>query len=187
MSRRREAQKREIISDPVYKSELLARFINSVMRNGKKSIAEKIVYGALDKLQERLGSKLQSYVLTKKVKEEKEEDEGGSESGGSNSQVVLQIFDKALDNVRPTVEARSRRVGGSTYQVPVEVRSSRRTTLAMRWIIEGAAARGEKTMALRLAGELLDALEGRGSAVKKRETAHSMAKANQAFAHFRWN
>ncbi len=182
MSRRREAQKREVIPDPVYKSELLARFINSVMSHGKKSVAEAIVYGALDKMQERLGSKMQGMVRSKK--EEGEGDEGGN---GAGKQIVLQVFDKALDNVRPSVEVRARRVGGSTYQIPVEVRSSRRTTLAMRWIVESASSRGEKTMALRLAAELMDALEGRGAAVKKRETAHSMAKANQAFAHFRWN
>lgn len=182
MSRRREAQKREIIPDPVYKSELLSRFINTVMSHGKKSVAESIVYGALEKLQERLGSKMQSLVHSKK---DRDEDEG--DAGSAGKQIILQVFDRALDNVRPTVEVRARRVGGSTYQIPVEVRPSRRTTLAMRWIVESASSRGEKTMALRLAGELLDALEGRGAAVKKRETAHSMAKANQAFAHFRWN
>ncbi|MBI5447743.1 MAG: 30S ribosomal protein S7 [Gammaproteobacteria bacterium] len=184
MSRRREAQKREIIPDPVYKSELLSRFINTVMSNGKKSVAESIVYGALEKLQEKLGSKVQSFVHSKKDKEE-DDAAGGSAAGGK--QIVIQLFDRALDNVRPSVEVRARRVGGSTYQIPVEVRPSRRTTLAMRWIVESASSRGEKTMALRLAAELLDALEGRGAAVKKRETAHSMAKANQAFAHFRWN
>lgn len=182
MSRRREAEKRQVIPDPVYKSELLSRFINTVMQSGKKSVAESIVYGALDTLNQKLGSKVSNYVRNK------EESESDATSGVTSAQnAILTVFDRALDNVRPTVEVRARRVGGSTYQIPVEVRASRRTTLAMRWVIESAASRGEKTMALRLAAELMDALEGRGAAVKKRETAHSMAKANQAFAHFRWN
>ncbi|OGT23920.1 MAG: 30S ribosomal protein S7 [Gammaproteobacteria bacterium RIFCSPLOWO2_02_FULL_38_11] len=185
MSRRREAQKREIIPDPVYKSELLAKFINTIMSHGKKSIAESIVYGALEKLQEKLGTKLQSYLHKKKDNANTEDD--GEVSGEKKQQVLVDVFDRALDNVRPSVEVRARRVGGSTYQIPVEVRPSRRTTLAMRWIVESACDRSEKTMALRLAAELMDALDGRGAAVKKRETAHSMAKANQAFAHFRWN
>ena len=156
MSRRREAQKREIISDPVYKSELLARFINSVMRNGKKSIAESIVYGALDRVQEK--SKVDP----------------------------VEFFETTLEKVRPMVEVKARRVGGATYQVPMEVRPSRRTALAMRWLVEAAAKRSEKTMALRLAGELLDAAEGKGSAVKKREDVHRMAEANKAFSHYRF-
>lgn len=180
MSRRREAAKREILPDPVYKSELLAKFINCVMRSGKKSIAEKIVYGALDKLKEKSAYK----------KHSPKDEEGGEAGEGGGTKVggaIIDLFDRALDNVRPKVEVRARRVGGSTYQIPVEVRSSRRTALAMRWIIESANQRGEKTMALRLAAEIQDALENRGSAVKKRETVHSMAQANQAFAHFRWN
>jgi small subunit ribosomal protein S7 len=127
-----------------------------VMKSGKKSVAERIIYGALDQIQQR-----------------------------SNSDPV-EMLDKALDNVRPVVEVKSRRVGGATYQVPVEVRPVRRNTLAMRWVIDAARARGEKTMALRLAGELMDAAESRGSAVKKKEDTHRMADANKAFAHYRW-
>ncbi len=156
MSRRRVAEKREILPDPKYGSEMLARFINMVMQSGKKSVAERIIYGALDQIQER-----------------------------GNSDPV-EMLDKALDNVRPMVEVKSRRVGGATYQVPVEVRASRRTTLAMRWVIDAARKRGEKSMALRLAGELMDASESRGSAVKKKEDTHRMADANKAFAHYRW-
>lgn len=185
MPRRRVVAKREILPDPKFGSELLAKFINCVMRSGKKSIAEKIVYGALDKVWER-----------SKGREKSEDETGGDKTGsGSGSGVLtsrsqeflVDFFDKALENVRPTVEVRARRVGGSTYQIPVEVRPSRRTALAMRWLVESASARGEKTMALRLAGEIMDAVEGKGSAVKKREDTHRMAKANQAFAHFRWN
>jgi small subunit ribosomal protein S7 len=156
MSRRRVAEKREILPDPKFGSEMLARFINMVMQSGKKSVAERIIYGALDQIQER----------------------------GSSDPV--ETLDKALDNVRPMVEVKSRRVGGATYQVPVEVRASRRTTLAMRWVIDAARKRGEKSMALRLAGELMDASESRGSAVKKKEDTHRMADANKAFAHYRW-
>jgi len=156
MSRRRVAEKREILPDPKFGSEMLARFINMVMQSGKKSVAERIIYGALDQMQER----------------------------GSSDPV--ETLDKALDNVRPMVEVKSRRVGGATYQVPVEVRASRRTTLAMRWVIDAARGRGEKSMALRLAGELMDASESRGSAVKKKEDTHRMADANKAFAHYRW-
>jgi len=156
MARRRVAQKREVLPDPKYKSELIAKFINMVMMHGKKSIAEGIVYGALDN------------VADKKHEE---------------AQTVLEV---ALDNVRPSVEVKSRRVGGATYQVPVEVRVSRRNTLAMRWIIDAARKRGEKGMGARLAGELFDAAENRGSAVKKREDTHRMADANKAFAHYRW-
>jgi len=156
MSRRRVAEKREILPDPKFGSEMLARFINMVMQSGKKSVAERIIYGALDQMQER----------------------------GSSDPV--ETLDKALDNVRPMVEVKSRRVGGATYQVPVEVRASRRTTLAMRWVIDAARKRGEKSMALRLAGELMDAAESRGSAVKKKEDTHRMADANKAFAHYRW-
>jgi small subunit ribosomal protein S7 len=186
MPRRRVAAKREILPDPKFNSELLAKFVNCVMRSGKKSVAEKIVYGALDRIIEKSkGHKAESI---------KEGGEGGSTGSGSasllktvNHDFVIDLFDKALDCVRPSVEVRARRVGGSTYQIPVEVRTSRRTALAMRWIIEAAQSRGEKTMALRLAGEIMDAMDGKGSAVKKREDTHRMAKANQAFAHFRWN
>jgi len=156
MSRRRAAERRETLPDPKYGNALLARFINMVMKSGKKSVAERIIYGALDQIQQR-----------------------------SNSDPV-EMLDKALDNVRPVVEVKSRRVGGATYQVPVEVRPVRRNTLAMRWVIDAARARGEKTMALRLAGELMDAAESRGSAVKKKEDTRRMADANKAFAHYRW-
>ena len=193
MPRRREVAKREILPDPKFNSELLAKFINSVMRSGKKSIAEKIVYGALDKMGERHKGGHGHH----KDKDGEGQGDSGSGSGhagtggkgGSAHKMthLVDLFDRALDNVRPTVEVRARRVGGSTYQIPVEVRPSRRTALAMRWLIEAAASRGEKTMVLRLAAEILDALEGKGSAVKKREDTHRMAKANQAFAHFRWN
>ena len=156
MSRRRAAERREVLPDPKFGSEMLARFINMVMKSGKKSVAERIIYGALDQIQER-----------------------------SNGDPV-ELLDKALDNVRPVVEVKSRRVGGATYQVPVEVRPVRRTALAMRWVIDAARGRSEKTMALRLAGELMDAAESRGSAVKKKEDTHRMADANKAFAHYRW-
>lgn len=174
MPRRREVPKREILPDPKHHSELLAKFINVLMVSGKKSVAEKIIYGALSVMEERV----------KKVK--KSDDETG-ESGTSGSTTVLRYFEQALDNVRPSVEVRSRRVGGATYQVPVEVRHDRSIALGMRWIVQAARTRGEKGMMLRLAGELLDAYESKGSAVKKREDTHKMAKANQAFAHFRWN
>ena len=156
MSRRRAAERRETLPDPKYSNLLLARFINMVMKSGKKSVAERIIYGALDQIQQR-----------------------------SNGDPV-EVLDKALDNVRPVVEVKSRRVGGATYQVPVEVRPKRRQTLAMRWIIDAARKRGEKSMPSRLAGELLDAVEQRGTAVKKREDTHRMAEANKAFAHYRW-
>lgn len=156
MPRRREVPKRIILPDPKFGSEMLAKFMNMVMERGKKSVAERIVYGALDQMAER--------------------------SKGDS----LELLEQALDNVRPMVEVKSRRVGGATYQVPVEVRSVRRTTLAMRWIIDSARKRSEKSMAKRLAGELLDAAENRGSAVRKREETHRMAEANKAFAHYRW-
>ncbi|MCE0724913.1 MULTISPECIES: 30S ribosomal protein S7 [Legionella] len=174
MPRRREVPKREILPDPKHHSELLAKFINVLMVSGKKSTAEKIIYGALSVLEERV----------KKLKKADEEGESGSTSGSST---VLRYFENALDNVRPSVEVRSRRVGGATYQVPVEVRTDRSIALGMRWIVQAARTRGEKGMMLRLAGELMDAYESKGSAVKKREDTHKMAKANQAFAHFRWN
>jgi len=156
MSRRRVAAKREIIPDPKFNSVLLSKFMNMVMNNGKKSVAEGIVYGAL----EVIG------------------DKGHGEP--------LEVLSKALENVQPRVEVKSRRVGGATYQVPVEVRSSRRVALAMRWVIEAARKRNERGMASKLAGELLDAFEGRGTAVKKREDTHRMAEANKAFSHYRW-
>ncbi|STX27744.1 30S ribosomal protein S7 [Legionella beliardensis] len=175
MPRRREVPKREILPDPKYHSELLAKFINVLMVSGKKSTAEKIIYGALA-------------VLADRAKKAKKHDEEGSEgSTGSGANLVLRYFEQALDNVRPTVEVRSRRVGGATYQVPVEVRTDRSIALGMRWIVQAARSRGEKGMMLRLAGELMDAYENKGSAAKKREDTHKMAKANQAFAHFRWN
>lgn len=156
MPRRRVVAKREILPDPKYGNTTLAKFINVVMKSGKKSVAERIVYGALDALAER----------------------------GKGD--ALELFDNALDNIRPVVEVKSRRVGGATYQVPVEVRADRRTALAMRWLTEAARNRSEKSMALRLAGELQDAAENRGTAVKKREDTHRMAEANKAFSHFRF-
>ncbi|MFZ4077397.1 MAG: 30S ribosomal protein S7 [Legionellaceae bacterium] len=171
MPRRRVVAKREILPDPKHHSELLAKFINVLMISGKKSIAETVTYGALQILDDRI----------KRLK--KSDDEGDTGSNGS----VLRYFEDALNNVRPTVEVKSRRVGGATYQVPVEVRLERSIALGMRWIVQAARTRGEKGMMLRLAGELVDAYESKGSAVKKREETHRMAKANQAFAHFRWN
>ena len=156
MPRRRVVAKREILPDPKYGSTLLAKFINMVMVDGKKAVAEKILYEALDQM--------------------------GNRSGGE----PMEMLEKALDNVRPMVEVKSRRVGGATYQVPVEVRPVRRNTLAMRWLIEAARKRSEKSMAQRLAAELSDAAESRGAAVKKREDTHRMAEANKAFSHFRW-
>lgn len=173
MPRRREVPKREILPDPKHHSELLAKFINVLMVSGKKSTAEKIIYGALSAMEER-------------VKKNKKSDEDNVESGAT-AITVLRYFEDALNNVRPSVEVRSRRVGGATYQVPVEVRNDRSVALGMRWIVQAARTRGEKGMMLRLAGELMDAYESKGSAVKKREDTHKMAKANQAFAHFRWN
>ena len=157
MPRRREIQPRQPLPDPKFKSVELAKFINMIMYSGKKSVAEKIVYGALDTIAER-----------------------------QSTEEPLNVLETALENVRPIVEVKSRRVGGATYQVPVEVRATRRSTLAMRWLIDAARSRGEKTMAGRLAGELLDASEQRGAAVKKREDTHRMAEANKAFSHFRW-
>lgn len=175
MPRRREVPKREILPDPKHHSELLAKFINVLMVSGKKSTAEKIIYGALTVMEERV------------KKNKKNEEEGVESSSTTGSMTVLRYFEDALDNVRPSVEVRSRRVGGATYQVPVEVRNDRSIALGMRWIVQAARTRGEKGMMLRLAGELIDAYESKGSAVKKREDTHKMAKANQAFAHFRWN
>jgi len=156
MPRRREVPKRVILPDPKYHDRLLAKFVNAIMLDGKKSTAEAIVYGAFDLIAER------------------------------SSDDPLEAFKKAIENVRPMLEVKSRRVGGSTYQVPVEVRSDRRNALALRWIITYSRKRGEKTMRERLAGEILDAANNRGTAVKKREDTHKMAEANKAFAHYRW-
>ena len=156
MPRRRVVAKREILPDPKFQDITLAKFINHVMVSGKKAVAERIVYGALREIEER------------------------------GSDKALDTFEKALEEIAPLVEVKSRRVGGATYQVPVEVRPSRRNALAMRWLVDSARGRSEKTMAARLAGELLDASEGRGSAVKKREDTHKMAEANKAFAHYRY-
>lgn len=156
MSRRSEAPKREILPDPKYGSVKLAKFINILMLDGKKAVAERVIYGALDVLKEK----------------------GSTEP--------LETLETALENVSPAVEVKSRRVGGATYQVPVEVRPARRNALAMRWVIDAARKRGEKSMMLKLAGELGDAAEKRGSAVKKRDDVHRMAEANKAFSHYRW-
>jgi len=177
MPRRRVVAKREILPDPKFGSQLLAKFINQVMTDGKKSVAERIVYGALDKILE----------LTKG---KRKDDEEGAESGGRTStggDFALNVFTQALDNLKPVVEVRSRRVGGSTYQIPVEVKPSRSMALAMRWLVDSARSRSEKSMAIRLAHEAMEAYENKGNAIKKREDVHRMAKANQAFAHFRWN
>ena len=157
MSRRRTAEKREILPDPKYGDKVLAKFINIVMRNGKKSTAEAIVYGALDEMSSR---------------------QKGADA--------LELFNKALGNVKPVIEVKSRRVGGATYQIPVEVRPDRSMALAMRWLVDSAKRRSEKNMGLRLAGELLDASENRGTSIKKREDTHKMAEANRAFSHYRW-
>lgn len=181
MSRRKAAPKRQILPDPLFNSELVSKFINCVMQSGKKSVAEKIVYGALLRV----------------LQKQKERDTDGGDSAaavgtstdGLSAQAkstAISSFVKALDNVSPAVEVKSRRVGGSNYQVPIEVRPERRVTLGMRWLIEYANGRSEKTMEMRLANEILDALHNRGGAVKKREDVHRMAKANQAFAHYRW-
>ena len=159
MSRRTSAPKRTILPDPKYSSDLLAKFTNMIMVSGKKSVAEGIIYGALDRIVER---------------------------SGQDEQKAVELFGKALENVKPMVEVKSRRVGGATYQVPVEVRPARRQTLAMRWVIDAARVRSEKSMAHRLAHEILDAIDNRGAAVKKREDTHRMAEATLTFSHFRW-
>jgi small subunit ribosomal protein S7 len=156
MARRRAAEKREVLPDPKYGDAVLSKFMSAVMEDGKKSVAERIVYGALDRMAAR------------------------------TSRDPMEMFHAALDNVKPTLEVRSRRVGGATYQVPVEVRPSRRQTLAIRWIIDVASKRSEKSMVDRLAGELMDAANGRGAAFKKREDTLRMAEANRAFSHYRW-
>lgn len=196
MSRRKAAVKREVLKDPLFESELLTKFMNIVMRGGKKSTAEKIVYGALDKLVERNRSKSKPDVEgadeggegsgSKTLTPGKKNVEAGIKDSEIARKIAIEIFEKALNSVRPTVEVRSRRVGGATYQIPVEVRTDRGMALAMRWLVTSAGARGEKSMKLRLAGEISDATEGKGGAIKKREEMHRMAKANQAFAHYRW-
>jgi len=180
MPRRREVPKREILPDPKYHSETLAKFINVLMVSGKKSIAEKIIYDALSILQERMKKE-------NKISSGDEKGEENTDAGKTSKDIVLKYFEEALDNVKPTVEVKSRRVGGATYQVPVEVKSDRSDALAMRWLVHAARSRSEKGMTQRLAGELLDAINKKGSAVKKREDTHKMAEANKAFAHFRWN
>ena len=156
MSRRHRAEKREIVPDPKYKNDVVTKFMNSVMHEGKKSVAEAIVYGAMG-------------IIETKTKQD-----------------ALAVFRQALDNVMPQIEVRSRRVGGATYQVPVEVRPDRRQALAIRWLLIAARGRNEKTMTEKLSGELLDAANNRGNAVKKREDTHRMAEANRAFSHYRW-
>jgi small subunit ribosomal protein S7 len=193
MARRKAAPKREILPDPLFKSKVLAKFINSVMRGGKKSVAESAVYGALDHVVKQLKSSNKLTVIAD------QRDEGDASAKGSSAKpsgdirkdeasrtAALNAFKAAIDNITPQVEVKSRRVGGSTYQVPCEIRATRRSTLAMRWLVEYANKRNEKTMVIRLANEIMDAIEGRGGAVKKREDVHRMAKANQAFAHYRW-
>ena len=156
MPRRRDVPKRRIIKDPKYNDLLVAKFINNLMRRGKRSLAERILYTSLEQISRRI-----------------DED-------------PLKVFRRAIDNVKPQVEVKSRRVGGSTYQVPVEIRPERRTALGIRWLIGYAKARGEKSMALKLASELLDAANNRGNAIKKKEDTHRMAEANKAFAHYNW-
>jgi small subunit ribosomal protein S7 len=192
MSRRKAATKRVILPDPLFENELIAKFVNVMMRRGKKSVAEKIVYGSLDKVLERSRVKSKAKPEAKGEKEDEEGSGGRGEAGGSIKlsasarKAALEIFEKVLDVVRPTVEVKSRRVGGATYQVPVEVKPEHGIALAMRWLVESAKTRGEKSMSLRLASEIMEALEGKGGAIKKREETHKMAKANQAFAHYRW-
>ena len=156
MPRRREVPKRRIIPDPIYHDRLVAKFINNLMYQGKKSTAERVFYGAMD-------------IIQKRMNEE-----------------PLKVFKRALDNVKPVLEVKARRVGGATYQVPVEIRPQRRTALGMRWLIGYARARGEKTMVERLAAEMIDAANNRGTSIKKREDTHKMAEANKAFAHYGW-
>ncbi len=191
MPRRKAAIKREVLPDPLYGSDEVAKFINVVMRAGKKSIAEKIVYNALELLTDRLKKE-----KDKGDKGEGEGGKGGKSSGGASlgktksrshsHEDALDALHKSLGNVAPTVEVKSRRVGGATYQVPVEVASDRGLALAMRWVVQASKVRAEKTMALRLAAELYEAYLGRGASVKTRDDVHRMAKANQAFAHYRW-
>jgi small subunit ribosomal protein S7 len=156
MPRRREVPKREILPDPIYQSQLVTRFINVIMRDGKKSTAERILYDAMSMVEER-------------TKED-----------------PMKVFQRAIENVKPAVEVKSRRVGGSTYQIPIEVRPSRRLALSMRWLLIHARKRSERSMSAKMAGELMDAAEHRGAAVKKREDTHRMADANKAYSHYRW-
>jgi len=156
MPRRRRVSKRQVLPDPVYRSEVVTKFINGLMRRGKRSLAEKIFYSTMDIIEQRIGTK------------------------------GIEIFEKALENMKPVLEVRSRRVGGATYQVPVEIRADRRQALAFRWIIVYSKARAEKTMAERLASELIAASKNEGASIKKKEDTHKMAEANKAFAHFRW-
>lgn len=156
MSRKRANYTRELLPDPKHGSQMIARFINMVMRSGKKSVAERIVYGAMNEIESKMHTN------------------------------PVELVEAALDNVKPVVEVKSRRVGGATYQVPVEVRPNRRAALAMRWMIDAARKRNENTMPSRLAGELMDAAENRGSAIRKKEETHRMAEANKAFSHYRW-
>ncbi|PKP84012.1 MAG: 30S ribosomal protein S7 [Alphaproteobacteria bacterium HGW-Alphaproteobacteria-2] len=156
MSRRHAAEKREVLPDPKFGDRVVSKFMNNLMTDGKKSVAERIVYNALDRVEHKL------------------------------RRAPVEVFHEALDNIKPSVEVRSRRVGGATYQVPVEVRPERREALAIRWLIDASRKRNEKTMEERLAGELVDAAQSRGSAVKKREDTHKMADANKAFSHYRW-
>lgn len=156
MSRRREAEKREVLPDPKYGDQVVSKFINCLMRDGKRSVAESIFYQALDQIQAKIGRD------------------------------ALEVFKEALENVRPSLEVRSRRVGGATYQVPVDVRPDRALTLSIRWLIDASRKRSEKTMRDRLANEILDAINNRGTSIKKREDTHKMAEANRAFAHYRW-
>ena len=156
MPRRGAVPKREILPDPLYNSQLVTKFVNVVMRDGKKNVAERILYDALEMISER------------------------------TSEDPMRVFKKAIDNVKPAVEVKSRRVGGSTYQVPIEIRPNRRLALSFRWLIQSAQRRGERTMKERLAAELLEAAENRGGAIKKKEDTHRMADANKAFAHYRW-
>jgi small subunit ribosomal protein S7 len=156
MPRRRIVSRRQVLPDPKFGSDLLAKFINMLMEDGKKSVAERIIYGALDQVAEKKGGE------------------------------PLELLGQAMENVRPIVEVKSRRVGGATYQVPIEVRPTRRNSLAMRWLIDAARKRSEKSMALRVAGELMDAADSRGTAFKKKEDTHRMAEANKAFSHYRW-
>ncbi|TAK75038.1 MAG: 30S ribosomal protein S7 [Gammaproteobacteria bacterium] len=189
MPRRKAAIKREVLPDPLYGSDQVAKFINVVMRRGKKSIAEKIVYSALSLLSDRLKKEGKS-----DTKGDGEGEGGkGKKTGGAKGHTsshshddVLEALRRALTSVAPTVEVKSRRVGGATYQVPVEVAGDRGLALAMRWVVQAAKTRAEKTMALRLAAEMYEACMGRGAAVKTRDDVHRMAKANQAFAHYRW-
>jgi small subunit ribosomal protein S7 len=156
MPRRREVPKREVLPDPKYGSKLVSKFVNALMIDGKKSTAERILYDAMDILKDKTGDD------------------------------ALKAFKSAVDNIKPTIEVKPRRVGGATYQVPVEVRPARRIALAFRWILQYSRARGEKTMSQKLAGELLDAINNTGSSIKKRDDTHKMAEANKAFAHYRW-